>query len=181
MIHAETEKKETEEEAMISVVESLKSMESAEEENGTEIANKNKFTKIGVSYDGSWPTRGYKSKHGFGSMIDLFSGFVLDFDVVSKFCQACTAAAKKFVQDSPEFNAWLQNHECDVTHSGSSGVIEVTIAENIWKGSEKYGFRYTKMLSDGDSKAFNLLSSLIIYGPDCKTEKEECINHLGNR
>ena len=57
-----------------------------------------------VSYDGSWPTRGFKSKHGFGCVIDLISGFLLDFEVISRFSQACARAASELGEDTREFH-----------------------------------------------------------------------------
>ena len=39
---------------------------------------------------------------------------------------------------------------------------------------------YTTMLSDGDARTFNHLSSLRVYG-DVELQKEECINHVSKR
>lgn len=138
---------------------------------------------MGVSYDGSWPTRGYKSKHGFGSVIDILTGFVLDFEIVSKFCQACAFAANELGEDSPEFFFWLQGHakHCPINHTGSSGAMETSAAEIIWRRSETYGYRFVTMLSDGDAKTFNHLSGLNIYGDEYPLTKEECINHVEKR
>lgn len=155
------------------------------EEKWQAIKKEKKKSKIdlGVSYDGSWPTRGFRSKVGFGSVIDLISGYVVDFDVVTKFCQCCVTTATQLGEDSPEFHLWLEGHanHCSMNHTGSSGAMELTIAENIWKRSKTYGFRYTKMLSDGDSKAFNHVASLNIYGDNHEIQKEECVNHIAKR
>ena len=37
------------------------------------------------------------------------------------------------------------------------------------------------MLSDGDSKTFNNLVSMNIYGDDCELRKEECVNQVAKR
>ena len=55
----------------------------------------------------------------------------------------------------------------------------MAVAEMIWKRSKDLGFRYTSMLSDGDSKTFNHPTSLKICGDEII--KEECINHIGKR
>ncbi|GFV71548.1 uncharacterized protein TNCV_3931441 [Trichonephila clavipes] len=44
---------------------------------------------IGVSYDGIWLTRGLMSNIGVGSVIDLLTGFVIDYAVMSKRCGEC--------------------------------------------------------------------------------------------
>lgn len=138
---------------------------------------------LGVSYDGSWPTKGFQSKHGFGCVIDLLTGFILDYDVVSKFCSECIKAATDLGIESPEFHCWYEGHaeRCQIDHVGSSGAMEVAIAQKIWERSEKLGFRYLTMLSDGDSKTFNHLSSLQIYGTEFEIQKEECVNHVSKR
>ena len=45
---------------------------------------------------------------------------------------------------------------------------------------EKYKLRYTKVLSDGDSKMFKALLDLNVYG-DTTIKKEECVNHVHKR
>ena len=46
---------------------------------------------------------------------------------------------------------------------------------------ERHTFRYTKILSDGDSKAFNAVTSLNQYGTDIQIQKEDCENHVSKR
>lgn len=158
---------------------------SIETEKSVEVLpnNEDELTECGVTYDGSWPTRGHKSKHGFGAVIDIITGYIVDYDIASKYCAVCEVTASELGRDSPDFDIWYQGHaeNCDVNHEGSSGLMETTVAEIIWKRSESYGFRYTTMLSDGDSKTFNHLNSLNIYGSDHPLSKEECINHVSKR
>ena len=40
-----------------------------------------------VSFDGSWPKRGHTSKLGFGAVVDVHTGLVVDFHVMSLHCQ----------------------------------------------------------------------------------------------
>ena len=43
--------------------------------------------------------------------------------------------------------------------------MEAEAAEALWQRSlEKFNFRYTTMLADGDSKTHNRLCSLNVYG-----------------
>ncbi|GFT90532.1 uncharacterized protein TNCV_1663791 [Trichonephila clavipes] len=39
---------------------------------------------VNVSYDGTWQKRGHTSNLGLGIIIDILSGLVLDFEVLSK-------------------------------------------------------------------------------------------------
>lgn len=55
--------------------------------------------------------------------------------------------------------------------------METEAAERIWKRSEKHGFRYTTLVSDGDSKTFAHLTDLNLY-KDHKIEKVEYLNHV---
>lgn len=59
--------------------------------------------------------------------------------------------------------------------------MEVEACLKLWKRSESIGFRYTTMLSDGDSKAFNSVVESQVYGKDISIEKEECLNHVSKR
>ncbi|GFW44034.1 uncharacterized protein TNCV_997991 [Trichonephila clavipes] len=47
-------------------------------ENGAEIAD------LSVSFDGTWLTRGQTSLIGVGCVIDMLTGYVVDFEVISK-------------------------------------------------------------------------------------------------
>ncbi|GFS59943.1 uncharacterized protein TNCV_3957391 [Trichonephila clavipes] len=60
--------------------------------------------------------------------------------------------------------------------------MEVKAAEILWKRSIKNcGMRYVSILSDGDAKTYQHLSSLNVYGSCIKIAKEECINHVAKR
>ena len=138
---------------------------------------------ISVSYDGSWLTRGHTSQYGVGCVIDLLTGYVIDFEVMSKYCQKCKISEKELGKSSPEFQFWYEGHasECDINHLGSSGAIEMEAAVQLWQRSEKFDLRYTTMLSDGDTKTHGRLTEVQPYGPNVKIQKEECVNHVGKR
>lgn len=138
---------------------------------------------IAVSYDASWHKRGYKSNYGAGCVVDIMTGYIIDYDILSKTCQQCAVSEQCLGKDTAEFNVWFDGHKalCDADHSGSSGGMEVAIAERIWKRSVNNGFRYTTLLGDGDSKTFTVLEESNVYGSEVKLKKEECINHVGKR
>ncbi|GFV91948.1 uncharacterized protein TNCV_2976191 [Trichonephila clavipes] len=67
-------------------------------ENGAEI------TDLSVSFDGTWLTRGHTSLIGVGCVIDMLTGYVVDFEVMSKVCRHCSVAKNKLGQSSAEFS-----------------------------------------------------------------------------
>ncbi|GBL99416.1 hypothetical protein AVEN_206816-1 [Araneus ventricosus] len=54
-------------------------------------------------------------------------------------------------------------------------------AEVLWKLPTSLAFRYTTVLSHGDSKSYHHLSELKVYGANVKISKEECVNHVSKR
>ena len=44
---------------------------------------------ISVSFDGTWQKRGFTSLYGVGICIDVLTGLVVDYHVMSKYCHAC--------------------------------------------------------------------------------------------
>ncbi|XP_076456280.1 uncharacterized protein LOC143290587 [Babylonia areolata] len=131
---------------------------------------------IVVSYDGTWMKRGFTSLYGVGICIDVLTGLVIDFVVLSKYCHACKVMEAKNLPDA-EMAEWRRQHagECCKNHDNSSKAMEVRAAEIIWRRSEeKFRFRYIEMLSDGDSSAFKAVQN--VYHP-LEVTKLECINH----
>ncbi|GFX86164.1 uncharacterized protein TNCV_2560461 [Trichonephila clavipes] len=116
------------------------------------------ITDIDVTFDGTWLTRGHSSQIGVGCVIDLLTGFVMDFEIMSKRCI-----------------------ECEHAKSGSSCAMEQEAALKLWQRSGDSGFRYTTLLSDGDAKTYQYLNTKKVYGPEIKIKKEECINHVSKR
>ncbi|GFX13291.1 uncharacterized protein TNCV_2907141 [Trichonephila clavipes] len=100
-------------------------------ENGAEI------TDLSVSFDGTWLTRGHTSLIGVGCVIDMLTGYVVDFEVMSKVCRHCSVAKNKLGQSSAEFSIWYEGHksECDINHLGSSTSMEMEAALTLWKRS----------------------------------------------
>lgn len=144
---------------------------------------KDSVIDLAVSFDGSWHKRGFTSNYGVGSVIHIDTGLVLDYCVLSKFCRNCAMTENTLGEGSPEFNIWYQGHvlDCDKNYDGSSPGMEVAAAEILWKRSIAYKFRYTTIVSDGDSKVFAHLQSLNVYGDGIELKKEECINHVSKR
>ena len=82
-----------------------------------------------------------------------------------------------------EFIEWKDSHadDCAQNFSGSSKAIEQEAAKCMWARSvSRYHFRYTEMLSDGDSTVYNTVVKLDPY-PGIEIGKLECINHAHKR
>ncbi|GFX34512.1 uncharacterized protein TNCV_3657501 [Trichonephila clavipes] len=76
-------------------------------------------------------------------------------------------AVRDLSGDSPDFAIWYEGHksECQINHTGSSSSMEMEAAAILWQRYIKEcNMRYTCILSDGDSKTFQHLMSLNIYG-----------------
>ena len=141
------------------------------------------YIDITVSYDGTWHKRGFTSHHGVGVAIEVHTGMVIDFEVLSNFCHACALAETKYGADSVDFLSWKAKHEdCEKNFDGSSKAMEAECAKRIWgRSSEKYGLRYTSIVSDGDASTFSVLTKESPYGESHKIEKLDCVNHADKR
>ncbi|GFT09557.1 uncharacterized protein TNCV_797601 [Trichonephila clavipes] len=148
------------------------------------LGTANGVIDITVSYDGTWQKRGHSSLYGIGIVIDILTGLIIDYEILSKYCPECTTAKRDLGENSAEYSIWYKSHqkECSKNYVGSSNAMEVKAAEILWKRSIKNcGMRYVSILSDGDAKTYQHLSSLNVYGNCIKIAKEECINHMAKR
>lgn len=149
----------------------------------TESLDMPKPIDIAVSYDGSWQKRGFTSKYGIGCIIELITGLVIDYEILCKYCRVCAKKNIELDVESDEFQEWMIGHQssCQANFDGSSPAMEAEAAVRMWQRSEELGFRYTSVVSDGDSKTYDQLTSLNIYGEEAKIVKQECVNHISKR
>lgn len=150
----------------------------------TAVVQSGEKIDVGVGYDGTWMTRGHKSHIQAGFVIDVTTGFVLDFDIISNYCKSCSTNKKKKTKES--FEAWQETvhaGQCQANFDGLSGRMEAECAVRLWGRSEDIGFRYTTFLSDGDSSAYTSVTKMNDgEGPySVKVVKEECVNHVKKR
>ena len=141
-------------------------------------------TCITVSFDGTWQKRGHASMHGVAAVIDVVTGLVVDYEVLSMYCHSCSCKKAQLGADSPAFTAWYAEHQndCSINYHGSSNAMEVEAAKRLWGRSvQTNGLMYTGMLGDGDSKAYQAVVQLEPYGPDVEIVREECVNHAHKR
>ena len=134
---------------------------------------------IAVSYDGTWQKRGHSSHNGIGCAIELLTGLPIDNEVLSNFCLKCKITS----EDHSTTDEWKAAHaeNCPRNFTGTANAMEVEAVKRIWQRSvEKHKFRYTTILSDGDSKSFLALAESNMYG-DIAIHKEECVNYASKR
>lgn len=138
-----------------------------------------------VSFDGTWMTRGHKSRIGATFVMDMSSGMTIDFEILSNFCRACSIVQKR--KDKKSFEEWRKTvhaGKCQKNFEGKSGAMEAEGAVRIWGRSLDNGYRYVTFLGDGDSSSFRAVSDMNGgKGPynDVTVMKEECVNHVQKR
>lgn len=140
---------------------------------------------ISVSFDGTWQKRGFTSHYGIGVCIDILTGLVIDYEVLSSYCHSCAIkenAKNEGKMTEQELTSWRETHsDCSKNFTGSSKAMEQEAAKRMWARSvSRHQMRYTEMLSDGDSAAFREVTSLNPY-PGHEIVKLECINHAHKR
>ena len=139
---------------------------------------------VAVTFDGTWMKRGHTSLYGVTTVISLSTGQVLDYEVCSKFCHACSrkrAAVAAGKMSAAEFADWQTTHDCSVTTEGSSGSMEVQGALAMWRRSPERQLRYLIFVGDGDCKAHKAVVESQPYGPTVEVQKEECVGHVQKR
>ena len=141
---------------------------------------------IAVTTDGTWMRRGYSSLYGVQTVIAWDSSKVVDVEILSRHCSACTqwsARKKNGTMSAEEYDLWLAGHKevCQANTAVSSPSMETEAVKKIWSRSvEKHNLRYTTYIGDGDSKGHAAVNEMKIYGAT-KVEKEECVGHVQKR
>ena len=76
-----------------------------------------------VTIDGTWQTRDYSSLNGV--VTAMINKTCVDFEVLSKFCFACSSWESK--KGIPDYDEWRAGHKCDINNTTSSA----TCGQNI--------------------------------------------------
>ena len=127
-----------------------------------------------VSLDGAYSHIGHFSSGGVTFVGEFYTGRVIDFEFTEK-CFKCDDC------DKFETNGTCQNG--GLFH-GDAGQMEIYNAIELFKRSERCGFRYTTMVADGDNKVFNHIEKHYQEGfiyEGVIIEKFECMIHLQKR
>ena len=143
-----------------------------------------KAVNVTVSFYSSWKTRGFYSNIGFGAAISTSTKKVLDYEILSRLCKKCSIWTEEKQKDkSSEYAKSLERHKpnCNRNYTGSSQAMEPEAAERIWGRSlEKNRLVYSVFVGDGDSKAFQRVTTLDPY-PLVQVRKRECLTHFSKR
>ena len=136
-------------------------------------------TECDVMLDGTWRKRGFSSLQGAVTAISAKTGKCLDFETLNKVCHGCSTWKSK--PDCPEKEKWLAEHNCATNYHGSAPAMEPEGVKRIFLRSEElHQLQYTGYIGDGDSKAYNNVSSLKPYG-EKTIKKHECVGHVQKR
>ncbi|KAK1885412.1 2-dehydro-3-deoxyphosphooctonate aldolase [Dissostichus eleginoides] len=91
---------------------------------------------ISVSFDGTWQKRGFTSHYGIGVCIDILTGLVIDYEILSSYCHACALkgnAKQEQKITEEEYDSWRQTHsDCARNFAGSSKAMEQESAKRMW-------------------------------------------------
>ena len=103
---------------------------------------------------------------------------------MNRICEKCSIWTEEKQKDKPsEYEKWLERHKpnCNRNYAGSSQAMEPEAAQRIWGRSlESNRLVYSVFIGDGDSEAFQLVTSLNPYLL-VKVRKEECLTHVAKR
>ena len=107
---------------------------------------------------------------------------------MQRFCVKPTPSArngKAMIRNRQNIICGTQIIRIDAPYHGSSPAMEAEGAVRLWSCSlEQYHLRYTKMVSDGDSKSSAQLTQLMRYGPEHPVQISivavMCKNDLGH-
>lgn len=139
---------------------------------------------------GSWHTRGHTSSLGTGIVIDMHTGLIVDYEVLSKRCMVCLKMKNKVKNETvtkEKYIQWLEKHksDCNINYDGTSGAMEEKAAVILWSRSIELKLRYVTFVGDGDCSSYNALREMNNkegpYGIENTVSKEECVNHVHKR
>ena len=134
-----------------------------------------------MSLDGTWQRRGHTSFNGVATAISQENGKCVDFEVMSKRCQACRVWERKEVTYQTGYENFKANHFCQINHVSSSGAMESEGAIKIFQRSvECNKLRYKTYIGNGDSSAYQKVVKSKSY-EGLIPQKVECIRNVQKR
>lgn len=113
--------------------------------------------------------------------MDMYSGMVLDYEVLSNFCAARTTLKKEETFD--DWHNTVHSEKCQVNFQGLSAAMESGGAVRMWQRSKIRGYRYVTFLGDGDSSSYKAVCNMNNgNGPyTSHSVVKECVNHILKR
>ncbi|CAF1158109.1 unnamed protein product [Rotaria sordida] len=134
---------------------------------------KDEIMDITISLDGTWKTRGHTSKYGVVFIIDVQSGYCIDYEVLSLNCEVCNLKKTKLKKEA--FNKWYKSHQkyCYKNYSGSSKSMEKEGTIRLFQRSLTNGLRYKRMVCDGDASAYETIKHYYLEQQHLKEAQKE--------
>lgn len=85
---------------------------------------------IKLSFDGTWQKRGHTSHNGVATAIDVITGYVVDFEMLSNYCIACQNSS---AEGDDDYEAFIEIHrpDCQKTTDANSREMEAEAALKI--------------------------------------------------
>ncbi|GFX15744.1 uncharacterized protein TNCV_2132301 [Trichonephila clavipes] len=71
----------------------------------------NTITDIAASFDGTGLTRGHTSQIGIGCVVDTLTGYVIDYEIMSKYCPTCISAKNELGKTTAEYDVWYSGQQ----------------------------------------------------------------------
>lgn len=86
---------------------------------------------IAISFDAAWIKRGHTSLFALIAFINILTGLVIDYVVLSKYCHMCAIQASRLGENTEEYKQWKTNHEnsgeCQVRLFGFFSIYKILI------------------------------------------------------
>jgi hypothetical protein len=132
-----------------------------------------KIIDITVSLDGTWKRRGHISNYGIVFLIDVQSGYCIDYEVMCLYCEVCNMKKSKLRNE--KFDKWYKKHQilCYKNYDGTSKSMEKEGAVRLFQRSLDNGLRYKYMVCDGDASAHKAIENHYIERQKQKDAQEE--------
>ena len=137
------------------------------------------ITDVVVTCNGTWSKRAcFTATCGVVAVAQM-----LDFEIKSKRCSACSQKLQTMEKTSDEFMDWWETHKsvcmCETNYEGSFPAMEAAATLDIWKRSEeRLQLRFTKVISDGDLQTIAMLQESELYNKNVEITKYECVGHV---
>ena len=154
----------------------LESREMVEENITADISS-----DIDASLDETWQCKGNTFCNGMVTAISQENGKCVDFEVMSKSCQACRVWERKKGTDQTGYENFNTDHSCWINHVSSSGTMESEGGVKIFQRSvEVNKLCYKIYIGGGGGSAYQKVVESKPY-EGLIPQKAECIGHVQKR
>lgn len=130
---------------------------------------------VDVTFDGTWHKRGRTSHHGVGIVMEIDTGLVLDYQLLSNFCRGCVSGPSP---SSPDYDKWLAEH---ITFCPSTIKVHRTAWKSMLPKMSSVTLSWIGILCMEQFCAMGIQKPfptwMIKKLNDIEVLKEDCVNH----